>query len=118
VCNTLRVVPTVLFYGYASPEVADMFHDLSGWGVNLLAFLILLGLIQLARWLGVPVDRPAAGGDAGPGASQGNGRAIGEVEHGAGPRADEPTTTPTGTIAEGADRGAQARAGARREASV
>lgn len=49
--NIIRLIPSTLMYGYAGKNSADLFHDLSGWGVLALALLILWGVLQLMRWL-------------------------------------------------------------------
>ena len=53
--NIIRLVPTTLMYGYADTETADLFHDLSGWAVLLVALGILWGFLGLLRWLEVPI---------------------------------------------------------------
>jgi len=55
VVNIVRLVPTVLFYGYSDPETADFFHDVSGWGALAVALAILSGVLWLLRWIEVPV---------------------------------------------------------------
>lgn len=55
VVNIVRLVPTVLFYGYSSKHTAELFHDLSGWLMLVLAFGILWTFIRLLRWLEFPV---------------------------------------------------------------
>lgn len=57
ICNIIRLVPTVWFYGNTPVDVADAFHDLSGWPMIGLGFLILLGLLNLFRWMAVPLER-------------------------------------------------------------
>ncbi len=57
VCNVLRLVPTVLLYGYSTPEVASRFHDVSGWLMLPLAFAILLGVVRTLSWALIPVNR-------------------------------------------------------------
>jgi exosortase len=57
VCNVIRLVPTVWLYGYFPHSTADRFHDLSGWLMPPLAFLVLLGIVRLLRWALVPVTR-------------------------------------------------------------
>jgi len=42
VSNVLRLVPTVWLFGHASPEAAETFHTLSGWGMTILSFLVLM----------------------------------------------------------------------------
>lgn len=54
--NILRLIPTVLLYGYADVGTADLFHDLSGWAVLGLAVAILWGMLSLLRWLEIPID--------------------------------------------------------------
>jgi exosortase len=53
-CNIIRLVPTVYMYGH-HPSIAPTFHDLAGWAMLGLAFLLLLGTISLLRWAEVPV---------------------------------------------------------------
>jgi len=55
VCNILRLAPTVLFYGYASPTAAGLFHDFSGWGILLVALTMLWSVVATLRWLEVPI---------------------------------------------------------------
>lgn len=57
VCNCLRLIPTLVLYGYADHRVADAFHDASGWLMLPIAFLVLLGLVSVFRWAMVPVSR-------------------------------------------------------------
>ena len=62
--NILRLIPTVLFYGYAEAEWASAFHDLSGWLGLVVAFVVLWGFLSMLRWLEVPIAPYAvAGGD-------------------------------------------------------
>lgn len=56
-CNVLRIVPTVLIFGYADRDIAMKFHDASGWVMLGVAFLLLMGIIELLRWAMVPVTR-------------------------------------------------------------
>ncbi|MBK7405905.1 MAG: exosortase/archaeosortase family protein [Phycisphaerales bacterium] len=56
VVNIARLVPTVLLYGYANPGAADLFHDLSGWAVLLLALALLWGFLSILRWIEVRID--------------------------------------------------------------
>lgn len=55
-CNILRLVPTVLAYGYFSPELADQLHDWLGWGLAFASYFLLMGVLWLMRWLLLPVD--------------------------------------------------------------
>ncbi len=54
--NVARLVPTVLMYGYAEHDAAELFHDVSGWLGLLLAFGIFWAFMGLLRWLEVPVQ--------------------------------------------------------------
>jgi exosortase len=56
VCNVIRLVPTVWFYGYTPANVASSFHDISGWLMLPVAFLLLMGLVKLLQWALVPVN--------------------------------------------------------------
>jgi exosortase/archaeosortase family protein len=56
-CNVIRLLPTVVLYGYADESLADSFHDISGWLMVPLAFCALLGLFALLRWALIPVTR-------------------------------------------------------------
>ena len=42
VCNVIRLVPTAWMYGNASPSTAKTFHDISGWVMLGIGFVILL----------------------------------------------------------------------------
>jgi exosortase len=55
VVNVVRLVPTALLYGYSDKHTADVFHDLSGWGVLVLALGILWGFMAILRWIEVPI---------------------------------------------------------------
>ena len=55
IVNITRLIPTVLLYGYADGETADLFHDLSGWGALFVALAILSAVLWLLRWCEVPV---------------------------------------------------------------
>lgn len=57
--NVLRLIPTVLFYGYTEKDTAEAFHDLSGWGSLFLAVAMLLGITSMLKWLEVPIEPPA-----------------------------------------------------------
>ena len=56
-CNVIRLVPTVLLYGYSTTDVADFFHDVSGWLMVPIAFGLLLALSSVLRWALIPVTR-------------------------------------------------------------
>lgn len=55
-CNIIRLVPTVLAYGYFSPEFADQVHDWLGWVMVIGSYFMLMGLLGLMRWLLLPTE--------------------------------------------------------------
>ncbi len=58
-CNVIRLVPTVLLYGY-EPEgtnIADQFHSFSGWLMLPIAFFLLLLITRALRWALIPTYR-------------------------------------------------------------
>lgn len=56
-CNVIRLIPTVWVYGHYSSATAERFHDLSGWVMVAVAFLILMGILRLMSWALVPVKQ-------------------------------------------------------------
>jgi len=56
-CNVIRLVPTVLVYGFGSDVAGDRIHSIGGWVMLPVAFLILLGVFRALRWALVPVYR-------------------------------------------------------------
>lgn len=56
IVNVIRLIPTVLMYGYSSEDLAQLFHDVSGWAMLVLAIGILWSLLGLLRWLEVPIS--------------------------------------------------------------
>lgn len=56
-CNVLRTVPTIWLYGNRSRELADAFHEWSGWAMLLISFLLLLGIIKALKWAMLPLTR-------------------------------------------------------------
>jgi exosortase len=56
-CNVARLVPTVWMYGNHPAAIGDRFHNLSGWAMLIVAFLVLVGMIRFLRWAMVPVTR-------------------------------------------------------------
>ena len=54
-CNVIRLVPTVWVFGNFPADVAAQFHDLSGWVMLFVGFLLLMLVIRLLRWFAVPV---------------------------------------------------------------
>ncbi len=77
VCNVIRLVPTLWIYGSADRlvrflriepdpgqsveaagiELANHFHDISGWIMLPIAFLLLMGIVRALRWALVPVHQ-------------------------------------------------------------
>lgn len=55
--NAVRMLPTVWLYGYYPTNVADVFHDVSGWVMLPIAFVLLMGILAALRWAMVPVTR-------------------------------------------------------------
>ncbi|MEO1583865.1 MAG: exosortase/archaeosortase family protein [Planctomycetota bacterium] len=55
VVNIIRLIPTVLFYGYTSDGFAQLFHDLSGWLMMLVALGVLWAFMRLLKWMELPV---------------------------------------------------------------
>jgi exosortase len=55
VCNVIRLIPTVWVFGHYSPEIAERFHDVSGWVMLVVAFLLLMSIVRVMRWAMVPV---------------------------------------------------------------
>lgn len=56
VCNVIRLIPTVWVFGHYSPQFAEEFHDVSGWVMLVVAFLLLMGIVKVMRWAMVPVQ--------------------------------------------------------------
>lgn len=61
VVNVVRLIPTTLLYGYSDQTTAEVFHDWSGWGVLVLAIGLLWLLVELLRWIEVPIAPYALG---------------------------------------------------------
>lgn len=60
VCNVLRTLPIIWLYGQEDEYYRNWgqrLHDWSGWIMLPLAFIVLLGLIRMLRWMAVPVER-------------------------------------------------------------
>jgi len=53
-CNVIRLIPTIWIYGNY-PSIADSFHEIAGWVMLLVAFMLLTGLLALLKWAMVPV---------------------------------------------------------------
>jgi exosortase len=56
-CNVLRTLPTIWLYGNKSRDIADAFHEWSGWAMLLISFLLLLGIIKALKWAMLPLTR-------------------------------------------------------------
>lgn len=56
-CNVIRLVPTVWVYGNYSTEAADTFHDLAGWAVLFVGYMLLTGMTALMEFVGIPINR-------------------------------------------------------------
>ncbi len=54
-CNVIRLLPTVWVYGNYTEEFARGFHDISGWVMLMVAFGLLMAVLQMLRWAMVPV---------------------------------------------------------------
>jgi exosortase len=54
-CNVVRMLPTLWLYGYGPRTLADSFHNIAGWVMLALAFMMLMGIIRLLRWAYIPV---------------------------------------------------------------
>jgi exosortase len=54
-CNVVRLVPTAWVYGNYPAEVASVVHDVGGWVMLVLSFLVLLGIVRVIRWALLPV---------------------------------------------------------------
>lgn len=54
--NIVRLIPTVYLFDTSRPGVAMQFHDLAGWVMVLVAFLLLLGVVQVLRWAQIEVS--------------------------------------------------------------
>lgn len=63
ICNVIRLTPTVLLYGYASQDTADLFHDVSGWLMLPIALAILWGIFAVLRWIEIPLTPYAVAED-------------------------------------------------------
>jgi len=57
VCNIIRLIPTLYIYGHFSRTTAEEFHDIGGWIMLPVAFLLLMGILRLLRWAVIPVSK-------------------------------------------------------------
>jgi len=56
VCNVVRTIPTVYVYGHDA-VMGRQFHDISGWAMLPIAFVVLLLIIKTMRWAMLPIER-------------------------------------------------------------
>lgn len=54
-CNVVRLIPTVWMYGYMPDTIADPFHSAAGWVMVGVAFLFLMSILKLLKWMLIPV---------------------------------------------------------------
>jgi exosortase len=54
-CNVIRLVPTVWVMGHVSRETGERFHDVAGWVMLVVAFLMLMSIEKVLKWAMVPV---------------------------------------------------------------
>jgi exosortase len=54
-CNVVRVLPTIWMYGY-EPQYAEIFHNIAGWAMLPLAFMMLYSIIKVLQWAMIPVN--------------------------------------------------------------
>lgn len=57
ICNVIRLTPTVILYGNAPEDIANGFHDMAGWLMLPIAFMMLMGITRALRWAMVPTYR-------------------------------------------------------------
>lgn len=55
VCNVIRLIPTLWFYGHSSLAWASAFHDLAGWFMLPIAFVLLLSIVGILKWALIPI---------------------------------------------------------------
>ena len=55
VSNVIRLVPTALFFGYGDLKQAQAFHNIAGWVMLPVAFIMLIAVLRLIRWIELPV---------------------------------------------------------------
>lgn len=56
-CNVLRIIVTLLLLAFGPKHVGEFFHDIAGWLMLPMAFLLLLGVVRMLRWAMIPVMR-------------------------------------------------------------
>jgi exosortase len=55
-CNVIRMIPTIWLFGHSSRDFADWFHNVAGWVMLGIAFLLLMAIIRLLKWALIPVS--------------------------------------------------------------
>ena len=50
------MVPTVWLFGHSSLRFAEAFHNIAGWVMLGIAFLLLMAIIRLLKWALIPVS--------------------------------------------------------------
>jgi len=55
ICNVIRLIPTLLMYGYSTKSHAQTFHDYSGWFMMPIAFFVLMFVVAFVKALGFEV---------------------------------------------------------------
>ena len=56
-CNVLRTLPTIWLYGNKSRDIADKFHEWSGWAMYVVSLVLLLVIIRALKWAMLPLSR-------------------------------------------------------------
>lgn len=60
-CNVIRTLPTVYLFGHDA-TLGRQFHDISGWAMLPIAFVILMLIIKTMRWAMLPIERYSLAG--------------------------------------------------------
>ncbi|MEM9916111.1 MAG: exosortase/archaeosortase family protein [Planctomycetota bacterium] len=58
-CNVIRIAPTVYLYGQSPEHWGPLFHNLAGWAMLIVTFILLMGVVRLLQWAEVPIMQPA-----------------------------------------------------------
>ncbi|MDB5323384.1 MAG: hypothetical protein JWN40_5015 [Phycisphaerales bacterium] len=61
ICNVIRLVPTVYMFGHTSKAAAEAFHDVAGWVMLLVGYVLLMGGVWLVRWIADPAEASLGG---------------------------------------------------------
>jgi exosortase/archaeosortase family protein len=56
VCNIIRLIPTAWIIGTQSQKMGEDFHDIAGWAMLAVAFVLLYAIVWALRWALVPVS--------------------------------------------------------------